>query len=101
MFRANHVSKLGFCMENNQAIEAANLIASLYRGETTLERLPEACRPKYIADAQQILSELPKSLDRHVQGYKCYFASKATHQNIFAPTLNILPNGKQLKNTAL
>src|SRR3546814_9252720 len=77
MFRANHVSKLGFCMENNQAIEAANLIASLYRGETTLERLPEACRPKSIADAQQILSELPKSLDRPVQGYTCYFPFKA------------------------
>src|SRR3546814_2154530 len=85
MVRANHVSKLGFCMENNQAIEAANLIASLYRGETTLERLPEACRPKSIADAQQILSELPKSLDRSVQGYKCYFPFKATQPNLFAP----------------
>src|SRR3546814_5728898 len=96
MFRANHVSKLGFCMENNQAIEAANLIASLYRGETTLERLPEACRPKSIADAQQILSELPKSLDRPVQGYKCYFPFKATQPNLFAPIFNILPNGSPI-----
>src|SRR3546814_3848767 len=96
MFRANHVSKLGFCMENNQAIEAANLIASLYRGETTLERLPEACRPKSIADAQQILSELPKSLDRPVQGYKCYFPFKATPPNLFAPIFNILPNARPI-----
>src|SRR3546814_11430848 len=83
-------------MENNQAIEAAKRIASLYRVETTLERLPEACRPKSITDAQQILSELPKSLDRPVQGYKCYFPFKATQPNLFAPIFNILPNGSPI-----
>src|SRR3546814_835506 len=62
----------------------------------SLERLPEACRPKSIADAQQILSELPKSLDRPVQGYKCYFPFKATQPNLFAPIFNILPNGSPI-----
>ncbi|WP_176595472.1 MULTISPECIES: hypothetical protein [Sphingobium] len=83
-------------MENSQAIEAANLIASLYRGELTLERLPESCRPKSIADAQQILNALSRSLDRPVQGYKCYFPFKATQPNLFAPIFNILPSGSAI-----
>lgn len=83
-------------MERNQAVEAANLIASLYRGETSLERLPESCRPQSISDAGQILGELPRAVGRPIRGWKCYFPFKATQPNLFAPIFNILQSGEQI-----
>lgn len=86
-------------MENSQALQAANLMASLYRGEVTLERLPESCRPQSIGDAQQILDALVASLGRPIEGWKLYFPFKATQPSLFAPIVTLLASGAPITSS--
>ena len=89
-------------MERSQVEEAARILHAAWLGKTTIDELPQACRPKSLDEGYEIQSALKDMHGTEVAGYKIGATNRVAQEmfNVDAPFFGRIMGPSIIKSPA-